>query len=700
MYRARKNFLSRGSSSQRRYNAEERKNIYMTCVGYQESVSNKFGNSDNQNRYRPYLYEKARSFDSKNSKQGVTPEKADVDLTCTIENVKETENEVHDVHNPDKSEMHPFAADIISFILNEMPEQSKATKLINMVNTHCPHLNLPKNAKTALGMPRVANVSTMGKGSYCHFGLEWSIQDFLQHEANRSVEQIDIQLSTDGFPLFNGGGDNLWPILGSIVGRDEVFIIGCFCGKSKPDDSNEFLRPTVDEIKKLMEPGVQYNNQKIVLNIHSLICDVPAKSMVLMSKGHSGYSCCPKCTIRGTYIDRVCFPELEFVERTDDDIQNLVDSKFQHGRSILLDIKDFSVIRKVPFDYMHLIIIGVGKRNLSLWLKDAPRIRNGISLRILHTNNAIVVNKYLELLALYTPQEFPRKCKDITKMGNWKATQHRLFLLYVGPVVLLSILDRNDDVYVNYVTLNVATRLLCLKLPAESIAYADSLMKYYVESFLKLYGPRYVSSNVHALLHIAKDVENLGPLDTISAFKYENFLRLIKRQISAKDKVLSNFYKRYIAMRDAGIGLSTKPSPSVIGPSRSSSSTAAPKNLPPMVFFSKYQFSKFFLTNKTPDNCCMIDNDFVIVENFAVDDNNEHFLIGRKYEYLCNLYEKPCPSSLLDIHVAKQLSSLRHWPIGVVKSKCMRLPVPKEMDTYAVIPLLHTYIETPEVGEE
>lgn len=40
------------------------------------------------------------------------------------------------------------------------------------------------------------------------------------------------------------------------------------------------------------------------------------------------------------------------------------------------------------------------------------------------------------LLKSYIPREFSRKCRSLTELERWKATEFRLFLLYIGIVAL------------------------------------------------------------------------------------------------------------------------------------------------------------------------------------------------------------------------------------------------------------------------
>lgn len=67
----------------------------------------------------------------------------------------------------------------------------------------------------------------------------------------------------DGLPVSSNPPSNMWPILGYITNttkqRSNVFIIGVYCGKSKPRDANNFLRHFVNEIKELYSTGIAYN---------------------------------------------------------------------------------------------------------------------------------------------------------------------------------------------------------------------------------------------------------------------------------------------------------------------------------------------------------------------------------------------------------------------------------------------------------
>lgn len=78
-------------------------------------------------------------------------------------------------------------------------------------------------------------------------------------------------------------------------------MIGALYGKCKPEDSNEYLREFVDEIKDIINNEITYNNKTVKLKLHALICDAPAKAFILKIRGHNGKNSCPRCTVRGIW---------------------------------------------------------------------------------------------------------------------------------------------------------------------------------------------------------------------------------------------------------------------------------------------------------------------------------------------------------------------------------------------------------------
>jgi len=87
-------------------------------------------------------------------------------------------------------------------------------------------------------------------------------------------------------------------------------------------------------------------------------------------------------------------------------------------------------------------------------------------------------------------------------------------------------------------------RILCQK-SIKDIEYAKKLLKYFVEYFIIIYRPEHVSHNIHGLLHITDSVKDLGPLDTFSAFPFENFLKELKSMLRKSEKPLEQLSNCY-----------------------------------------------------------------------------------------------------------------------------------------------------------
>ena len=66
------------------------------------------------------------------------------------------------------------------------------------------------------------------------------------------------------------------------------------------------------------------------------------------------------------------------------------------------------------------------------------------------------------------------------------------------------------------------------------LEYSHSLLQYFIEKVITLFGTRFSIYNVHILIHLSDDVKNLGSLDENSAFQFENYMQVIKKHGSGK----------------------------------------------------------------------------------------------------------------------------------------------------------------------
>ena len=81
------------------------------------------------------------------------------------------------------------------------------------------------------------------------------------------------------------------------------------------------------------------------------------------------------------------------------------------------------------------------------------------------------------------------------------------------------------------------------------IEYARELLIYFVKNSPRVYGDIFVSYNVHALIHIADDVEHYGSsLNGIMAFQFENHLRGLKKSVKKAQNPIFQVAKRIAEM--------------------------------------------------------------------------------------------------------------------------------------------------------
>lgn len=205
-----------------------------------------------------------------------------------------------------------------------------------------------------------------------------------------------LQLNFDGLPLFKSTSTQFWPILGMLQGyTKKPLLIGLFCGTSKPSSLAEYLHDLVQKLKTL-KSGFLYKQKTFFVNVLSVVCDSPARAFIRGVKSHNAYHGCDKCHQKGVRkSNRMTFPEVNARRRTNDTFRQAEDEEHHVHHSPLADV-GIDMVACFPYDYMHLVCLGVMKRLLDLWISTTGPLRCRISSSLA----SMVSDKLLSLRSL------------------------------------------------------------------------------------------------------------------------------------------------------------------------------------------------------------------------------------------------------------------------------------------------------------
>ena len=90
----------------------------------------------------------------------------------------------------------------------------------------------------------------------------------------------------------------LWPIFGLIQESSDSalpFTIGIYAGHHKRNNPVTYLKPYIEDLKKLQTTGIVYHSKSYLVNLTCVVCDAQARVFVKQVKSSAGYLGCDKC---------------------------------------------------------------------------------------------------------------------------------------------------------------------------------------------------------------------------------------------------------------------------------------------------------------------------------------------------------------------------------------------------------------------
>lgn len=293
---------------------------------------------------------------------------------------------------------------------------SALTSLLHILSPH--FAELPLHSRTLLRTPIHMQRKQLENGEYCHIGLANELKNFLAQNTMFSAEVLKIGFNVDGLPLFRSSNIQFWPILGIVKNttQNKPFPIGIFCGTSKPIPLEKFLDDFINELVYLLKEGIEFCNKKYRLEIHSFVCDAPAKAYLKMIESHCGYSSCDKCTESGNYVQRkVIMRNISASKRTDDSFKLQLHKEHHIGKSPLLKL-EIGLVTSFPIDYMHCVCLGVVRKLIHSWIDGQP-----LQVKLCSRSTNIISERLISLKHCI-PAEINRKPRSLSELQRWKAT--------------------------------------------------------------------------------------------------------------------------------------------------------------------------------------------------------------------------------------------------------------------------------------
>lgn len=184
---------------------------------------------------------------------------------------------------------------------------------------------------------------------------------------------------------------------------------------------------------------------------------------------------------------------------------------------------------------------------------------------------------------------------------------------------------------------------------------AHNLLKSFIASIPVLYNEKLLTFNFHCLLHLSSDVKNYGSLETFSAFRFQNYLKTLKRMIKKGNNVASQIYKRNVEQ-------------SIHCIRKKQSLSTSLKDKEGVIYVNNFKLSCSY-----PDNFCLLEVGIVqIIEIFKK--QNKTYLKGNVIQNLEPYFELPLQSTRSFIGFIENLTGpIIEFSIVEIKQKILCL---------------------------
>lgn len=378
---------------------------------------------------------------------------------------------------------------------------------------------------------------------------------------------LPIIINTDGIKVFRSGNKSLWLIqiyqcyLKPTIRfkPSNVIVVAAHFGFKKPN-MKEFFYPFLKEMREIYDMNgfsISHNGKNIEFLplILGACCDLPAKSELLGMIAHNGHFSCSYCMHPGILIKTTDDKKsvVRYTKGTDNyairSHQNVIETYRNLKSSMngingiksissMIAANEFDLVNGFAIDPMHCVYLGVLKKLISLWL-DTKNHKQPYYLKKQY--QVILSNRLVKLKPI---SDIIRRPRSIFSRADFKANEFRGLLLYFLTFALTGLLDIKYIRHFRLLSSSVYTLSKeCVSI--SEISDASFKLNEFVNNFEILYGVSNVTVNIHLLRHLAKSIENLGPLWVQTAFGFEANNGIIAKANTCTNNILCQLKWKY-----------------------------------------------------------------------------------------------------------------------------------------------------------
>ena len=349
---------------------------------------------------------------------------------------------------------------------------------------------------------------------------------YLKANGKIDYSKFELDLTCDGIPYANSSSHTLYLSCVRIYGCKNIYVL----------NSRHAKGGVKKEIKDYLGEFVEDAN-KLGVKVKKVLGDTPIRSFLKRLKGHNGHYSCEFCETKGVLVGRhVFYPSstrnapLRTNQRWRRHVrkihkwrqsQNIDNVKGVLGKSPLLKLSGFDIVRHAPPDSLHRDHLGISK---TTWKLVTNTKKTG---RKLHFANAQKLIDHVNeaYCRVRLPCEFSHRSRDVEvpvfKGHEWKSLMFTAFPSVVAASYKYqgNLVGRIWALYVFLLRVYVAPEAIYRSLDQ---CWLRKLHKEFYKKYEKAFGKDNCAFNIHSFYHM-NITRECGQMHETSTEPFESF---------------------------------------------------------------------------------------------------------------------------------------------------------------------------------